>query len=79
MSLGRQKEERLAAYRALFQLQLEPKELEEIRLAVNGWFGLGNGRFKSEIAAMLGRRVEPGMSDRPRKNNGRSKKSQAVL
>ena len=66
LALGRQEEERLATYRALFRTELDPKEVDEIRSAVNGGFALGNERFKAEIAAMLGRRVEPGKSGRPR-------------
>jgi putative transposase len=66
LALGRQEEERLAAYRGLFRAGLDLKEVDEIRSAVNGGFALGNERFKAEIAAMLGRRVEPGKSGRPR-------------
>jgi len=32
--------------------------LFQIRSAANGGFALGNDRFKAEISAMLGRRVE---------------------
>ena len=41
-------------------------ELHEIRSAANGGFALGNDKFKAEIAAMLGRRVE-----RPRERNSK--------
>jgi putative transposase len=69
LALGRQEDERRAAYQALFRPELDPKEVEDIRLAVNGGFALGNERFKTEIAAMLGQRVAPGRSGRPKKNN----------
>ena len=72
LALGEQEDERLAAYRALFGPELDAKEVEEIRLAVNGGFALGNERFKAEIAAMLGQRAGPGISGRPRKNSKRS-------
>jgi len=72
LALGRQEDERRAAYQALFRSELEPKEVEEIRAAVNGGYALGNERFRAEIATMLGRRVEPGLSGRPRKNSKRS-------
>ena len=72
LALGRGESERLAAYQALFRSELDPKQLEEIRTAVNGGFALGNERFKTEITAMLGRRVVPGQSGRPKKNNKRS-------
>lgn len=42
--------------------------VREIRAATNGGYALGSSRFKSEIAAMLGRRVEPGQSGRPKKH-----------
>ena len=48
----------LFAYRRSFRFELDPADLREIRLAANGGYALGNDRFKSEIAAMLGRRVK---------------------
>jgi REP-associated tyrosine transposase len=79
LALGRQDKDRLAAYRALFRSELDTKELEEIRIAVNGGFALGNARFKQEIAAMLGRRVEPGISGRPKKSSKRSTEARLGL
>jgi putative transposase len=67
LALGTRDEDRLAAYRALFRTELDSKEIAQIRSAANGGFALGNDRFKAEIAAMLGRRVTPGLSGRPRK------------
>src|SRR5687767_13304379 len=72
LALDRQEAERLAAYRALFRSELDAKEVEEIRGATNGGFALGNERFKAEVAAMLGRRVQPGVSGRPKKNADKS-------
>jgi len=69
LALGGQGDKPQAAYRALFGTELELKNVNEIRRAVNGGFALGNERFKAEIAAMLGRRVEPGRSGRPRQNS----------
>jgi putative transposase len=66
LGLGRTDEERAGAYRALFRAPLDPAEASEIRSAVNGGFALGNSRFKDEIAAMLGRRVERGTAGRPK-------------
>ena len=42
----------------VFRFEMDPADLREIRSAANGGFALGNDRFKAEIAAMLGRRVE---------------------
>lgn len=70
LALGRHEEERHAAYRALFPTELDPVDLDEIRSALNGGFAYGNDRFKADVAAMLGRRVEPGVPGRPRKGRG---------
>lgn len=72
LALGREENERFAAYRALFRSELDPKEVDEIRTAVNGGFALGNERFKAEVAAMLGRRIQAGISGRPKKNTEQS-------
>src|SRR5688572_15642597 len=58
LGLGDTPEQRAAAYRESFRFELDPADLREIRLAANGGFALGNERFKTEIAEMLGRRVE---------------------
>ena len=67
VGLGANKQDRLAAYRELFRHELEPDELNAIRKATNGNFALGNERFADQVAAMIGRRVTPGKSGRPRK------------
>ena len=58
IELGESPELRAAVYRRSFRFEMDPVDLREIRLAANGGFALGNDRFKKEIAAMLGRRVE---------------------
>jgi putative transposase len=58
LGLGDTPEQRAAAYRRSFRYELDPFDLHEIRSAANGGFALGNDKFKAEIAAMLGRRVE---------------------
>ena len=58
MGLGETPEQRASAYCRSFRFELDPADLHEIRSAANGGFALGNDRFKSEIAAMLGQRVE---------------------
>jgi putative transposase len=55
-----------AVYRELFRFELEPGLVDEIRKATNGNFALGDRRFASEIEAVIGRRVVPGKSGRPR-------------
>jgi putative transposase len=55
------------AYRELFRYELEPGLADQIRRATNGNFVLGNERFATEVAAVIGRRTLPGKSGRPRK------------
>lgn len=61
------KEDREFQYRQLFRHQLDPGLIDEIRDATNGNFALGSVRFKSEVSAALNRRVVPGRSGRPGK------------
>lgn len=68
LALGANEQDRLAAYRELFRHELEPDEVNAIRKATNGNFALGNKRFADQVAAMIGRRVTPGKSGRPRKS-----------
>jgi putative transposase len=65
--LGATAEQRQEAYRALFRAQFDPETLAEVRTALNGQLITGTGRFKTEIEAMLGRRVQPAKRGRPRK------------
>jgi putative transposase len=66
-ALGAIAEQQQEAYRALFRAQLDPETLAEVRTALNGQLITGTGRFTAEIETMLGRRVQPGMRGRPRK------------
>ncbi|MGA7804317.1 MAG: hypothetical protein WCB02_06780 [Bradyrhizobium sp.] len=67
--LGRNRQARREAYRALFREALDETVVDEIRAATNGGFVLGAARFREQIAAMLGRRVTPVQAGRlPRKD-----------
>ncbi|MDP3539309.1 MAG: transposase [Azonexus sp.] len=66
LGLGATEQDRLSAYRELFRHELEPGALDAIRKATNGNFALGDSRFADQIASVLGRRVTPGISGRPR-------------
>lgn len=70
LDLGKTEEERQVAYRELFRFHLEPGIIDSIRKATNGNFVGGSERFQDEIAQALGRRVTPGVSGRPRKQQG---------
>ncbi|MFC3609511.1 hypothetical protein [Stutzerimonas tarimensis] len=50
----------------LFQGTLEKALVDEIRGATNGNYVAGSSRFAAEIAAAVGRRVEPAKAGRPR-------------
>lgn len=65
LRLGRDSDDRRQAYRALFDVPLDPKRVDEIRAATNGNFALGSKAFRRSISAVLGRRAEPGKSGRP--------------
>jgi putative transposase len=71
--LGRGPDARREAYRARFRGALDEAVVDEIRAATNGGFVLGAARFQEQIAAQLGRRVNPGQAGRPpRKDTGRA-------
>ena len=68
-ALGKQAQERQAAYEALFIETFDAGLVSDIRRATNGNFALGNARFQAEVTAALGRRAMPGESGRPRKQD----------
>ena len=67
LDLGQNDTERQLAYRELFCNELEPEGVDKIRKATNGNFVLGSDKFAKEVSEMLGRRVTPGKTGRPRK------------
>jgi len=67
MRLGQNEAQREAAYRGLFEVDLDPYHSTAIRNATNGNYALGDGPFQEEIEKMLRRRVVPGKSGRPAK------------
>ena len=67
IDLASDRDRRRIAYRDLFRYQLEPGLVDEIRYATNGNYALGSDLFKDEVTMMLGRRVTPGASGRPRR------------
>lgn len=66
-ALGLDERARAAAYCELFRQQLAPGMVDEIRSSTNGNYALGGERFQQQVTEMLGRRVVPGRSGRPRK------------
>lgn len=65
--LGSGAAQRAEAYRSIFMDRLSPELIEQIRSSTNGNYVLGNQKFASEIAQILGKRVSPGVSERPKK------------
>lgn len=53
--MGATDEERRVAYLHLFQTNLTPHELEEIRAAANGGFALGSEQFVEQLEGIAGR------------------------
>ena len=64
-ALGSNPEERRSNYRSLFSKHVGGELLEEIRLNTNKGLAIGNHRFKEEIEALTGRRVESKKRGRP--------------
>ena len=64
-ALGPNSEERRSNYRSLFSKHVGWELLEEIRLNTNKGLAIGNHRFKEEIEALTGRRVESKKRGRP--------------
>ena len=67
LTLGTGQDEPMANYRELFRYQLDPGLIDEIRSSTNGNYALGSPLFQEQVAEMLGRRVTPGKSGRPKK------------
>ena len=67
LALGRSGANRREAYRLLFRGELDPQTLDEIRLATNGNFALGDQRFLLQVEAAIGRKASRGRPGRPPK------------
>ena len=68
LRLERSKEQRLQAYRNLFNAHVDNGLLEEIRGSVNKGLALGNDRFKDEIESLYGRRIRPARMGRTKES-----------
>lgn len=63
--LGKDSEKRCYAYRELFSLQLDDKEIHAIRDAINGQLVYGREDFKDKIERMIMRKTRRGKDGRP--------------
>jgi putative transposase len=59
VALGKDPDERHAAYRAMFATELSERILTEIRLATNHAWALGSAPFRAELARHGSRRPQP--------------------
>jgi putative transposase len=66
LALGSTAAARADAYRVLFRAHLEQCAIDDIRLALNQNQPLGNSRFYSKIARMMGERRQARPRGRPR-------------
>lgn len=64
-ALGRSREARRVAYRALFRGALDSDFVDALRAATNGGWALGDARFVRQIADAVGRRAVPLAAGRP--------------
>jgi len=64
-ALGRNRETVRAAYRGLFDMELEPMLVSGIREATNGGYPLASDRFKAQVTKSTTRRLERGRPGRP--------------
>lgn len=67
LALGSDEEKRQAAYRGLFESELDPEVLREIRISTHGGYAIGASRFREEIETALKRRATPRGPGRPAK------------
>ena len=67
LALGRNKQDRQSAYRALFRASLDQAAIDDIRLALNQSQPLGRSAFTARIEQLTGERREARPRGRPRK------------
>ncbi len=65
LALGQEDESRRAAYRGLFDSELDQQLLREIRVSTHGGYAIGSSRFRGEIETALKQRATPRSPGRP--------------
>jgi putative transposase len=70
LALGADDGARLRAYRALFDAEVQPQTIAQIRSAANGGYALGSSKFEAELALELGRPVARRPTGRPPRKPG---------
>ena len=69
VSLGKTKRERLKVYTQLVNEPLSYSQIEQIRIQTNKGMAIGSEKFKEQITALTGRRLQPTKLGRPTKSN----------
>jgi putative transposase len=69
--LGRNEDERLGAYRQLFQAAISEQDLSAIRESTHKGWALGSDRFREQIEALAHRQASSKGVGRPRKDDNR--------
>jgi putative transposase len=59
LALGSDDEKRQAAYRGLFETELDQQLLRDIRISTHGGYAIGSNRFREEIECALKLRATP--------------------
>jgi len=59
LALGSDEEKRQAAYRGLFDSELDQQLMREIRVSTHGGYAIGSSRFRAEIETALKLRATP--------------------
>ena len=75
-SLAESNDARHAAYRRLFETDLDASLLLRLRECTNGGFVFGNAHFAQQIAAMIGQRTWKGSPGRPQKRENDERQGQ---
>ena len=70
---------RFAAYRGLFESELNADRLQRLRECTNGGFVLGSSKFEQQVASMVGGRTWRGAPGRPRKQESDTKQGELPL
>lgn len=75
LSLGASRAERCDAYRMLFEREIEPSILEQIRDATQKGWPLGNSAFRLAVGMLSGRHASPKSRGGTRDRGGRPRKT----
>ncbi len=70
LSLGKDSSAQQTNYRQLFSSRIDGKLIDNIRHNTNRGMAIGNERFKQELEALTGKRMQPSKRGRPKNKKG---------